>query len=1797
MFAASVAFPISAQSQNSRAAANSTGKPTLDLFKFAHQPVHAVRSAPREHRVYSVENVALETVPRYFNFGNLYRPLGSKDIGAIVLVPFEAGRDELQIVCAHLARMGATVFRYDATAADSTLRLWNEIRALDFISGLERVDPSRVGVLGESADQRVTADNVYALEKNAKLDPAKRKAIYDFFARRLEIRRNGFNPFRERQPDALEIIPEDLKRIIIESAETLRAIDKSAGTTFKNESEIAVALQKHLTDLRKNDQSKSEPPRSSYTFKTAGPDDERIIFTPPGFDQPGQAKVASGAEIGTVEVSVIDETTDQPTFCRINVVGPDGHYYEPAKHDLKRYSFTGVWPKSGWGNRQTKAPIRYLGRYFYSNGRSTPVKVPSGVVRIEVWKGFEYTPTTLTTHVTAGQVRRVQITLRKGASVTGAGWWSGDPHIHIQRFTEADDQRILDLMEAEDIRFGSVLAYNNPAGWYYGFMKRMEAPQMRGLGRRSMQARGGYWILSGEEYRSGTYGHLNLFLVDDLILPGSEHNANNWPPYGHVVEKARKAGGIAFYAHGGYAQEVYADVAQGKIDGVELLQFGVYRGIGLDDWYHMLNTGFRVPINGAADYPACRKLGDCKTYVHSGKEPNPEGWLRGMAAGRSFVTSGPMLLLDVDGIKPGGRIDKQGPVRVKAKIRVRSEVAPVTNLRLIANGRVLHELTVPRSAGRGSWIELEREIELKESAWIAARAWSFSATGTPDAEAHTNPVYVYLDGKAPYDVTSLDTFVAKLDRQIDIHQKRKFDERKQVLAYFQRSRDILMKLRAAGGAPSTGHPSDLAQADASLNIDPGQREHTDEELEAFLKPMPAKPIDEVMRSFETANGFEMQLVAREPLVYDPIAAAFDEWGNLYACEMRDYPYKPKAGGKPMGTLRLLRDTDGDGNFDESHVFADGLLWAGGVAPWKGGVYVTAPPDIWYLKDTDGDHRADVRERVFTGFGTGNQQAMLNNLIWGLDHKIYGATAGNGGEVQTDEQNPINVRGRDFRFDPATREFETISGSIQFGNTFDDWGNRFVCSQAQPLLHVVLPRRYLERNKHVSMPGAINNIARGPVPIFRSSPLERWRQIRSSRRVAHGARKATDTGASHHVVDSAAGVTIYRGGAYPAEYYGNTFVGDAQNNYIHRRALTPDGVTFKSHRTDQSTEFVRSTDNWFRPVNFVNAPDGTLYALDMSREIIETIHVPLDVMKFIDVIHGRNHGRIYRIAPPGFRYPGPPRLGEATTADLVKHFESPHGWFRDTAHRLIFERQDRSVVPALRNLLINSAKPEARLHALWSLQGLDSLQTADRARALQDPDAHVREHAIRLCEPHLDDHIQQLSDLTKDSTARIQFQLAFSLGFSSDPRAAMALSEIARKHIDDQWIRTAVLSSVSESADHVFAELSQDDKFRQSSTGRGFLDDLLKVVASRGRPAEITRALQSIAAVAKTDEAIGIQLLSAFAEPLRRAGKNLSPALVNDSTLAGFLRASIATAQDRARNRKAGVTSRLAAMKIVTAADFATARETLAAALEPTEPEAIQLAAVKALTPLRDPEIAAMLLKHWRNAPPAVRIQSSLALLGRTDRTEAFLQAIDSGQASASAIDLSRRPLLLKHKRANVRKLAAKLFGTTDSNRAKVITDYQSILRLKADPKRGRSIFQKACMACHRVDNLGIEMGPDIASNASKDPKAWLVHVLDPNRYVDPRYESYLCETKNGETHTGMLTAQTATSITLNRLQTVLRTDIVKLTSTGKSLMPEGLEAVIPKQDMADLFAWLKSTGKKPLHIGTVPGLIEPEKAK
>ncbi len=345
----------------------------------------------------------------------------------------------------------------------------------------------------------------------------------------------------------------------------------------------------------------------------------------------------------------------------------------------------------------------------------------------------------------------MQIVLERSVPMAEQGWYSADPHLHFIRANDSDDATIFTLLEAEDIRRGMILCYNENTSDYRGLMPEQATPQLHGLGLKSVRERGPYAIMSGQEYRNGVLGHLNLFLRNRLYLAGEQLDPNVGPLYAAVGEETRRQGGYAFHAHGGYGLEIWADLVQGATTGVELLQFGIYRGIGLEGWYHVLNAGFRFPGIAASDYPACRKLGDCRTYVHVDGPATFPAWLQGAAEGRSFMTSGPLVLLDVDGHLPGDVIitPDAKPKPVRARLRVRSETAPVTNVQLIVGGRMVRELVVTREAGTAQWLTLEEPLQLSESTWIAARAFSKSPFGTADAEAHTNPVFVHLAGKPP----------------------------------------------------------------------------------------------------------------------------------------------------------------------------------------------------------------------------------------------------------------------------------------------------------------------------------------------------------------------------------------------------------------------------------------------------------------------------------------------------------------------------------------------------------------------------------------------------------------------------------------------------------------------------------------------------------------------------------------------------------------------------------------------------------------------------------------------------------------------------------------------------------------------------------------------------------------------------------------------------------------------------------------------------------------------------------------
>jgi len=1007
-----------------------------------------------------------------------------------------------------------------------------------------------------------------------------------------------------------------------------------------------------------------------------------------------------------------------------------------------------------------------------------------------------------------------------------------------------------------------------------------------------------------------------------------------------------------------------------------------------------------------------------------------------------------------------------------------------------------------------------------------------------------------------------------------------------------------------------------------------------------IAPTPAR---EAAKTFRVLDGFRMDLLAAEPLVASPVAMAYDENGRAYVCEMRDYPYTDKTHHQrnqenptdaAIGAVRLLEDTNGDGVFDKSTVFADGLSWPTGVACWKGGVFVAATPDIWYLKDTDGDGKADIRRKVFTGFRKLNVQSVMNNLVWGLDNRIHGAGGSNGGQIRPGDEpdaRPFVMTRNDFRFDPVTEQFELLSGGARFGGTFDDWGHRFLCDIRNPAQHVVLPQRYLARNPYLAARSPLNDMAESgdQLPVYRISQPELWRVLRAKRWA--GTRdivmpRSELVGAG--VVTSSSGITSYRGAAYPEKYRGNIFVCEVAGNLFYRLQLAPGGPTFKATRVDGQAEMVASTDNWFRPVNFVNAPDGTLHVVDMYRENIEhPWSIPDDIHAAVDLESGRDRGRIWRLTPPTYTPRKPPRLRHATTVQLVATLENPNSWWRETAQRLLFERQDQSAVPLLRKMVKRGKTPQARLHALWTLAGLNSLKDEDVLAGLNDQSAGVRENAVKLAEQGADGVspavansprlLDALLKLASDSDARVRFPIAFTLGeilsfemgitlLSGAPvassagvrrvgasnsgrgarapqaiseRAVGALAAIARRDAADPWIRTAVLSSVPNASDQLLTRLLADAEFVSSNaSSTELIRELAQIVGVRGRTLEMQSVVASVGGNGKSSPVFR-EIVSGIGEGLKRSGKSLRRVEWDTQTgraIDGLLSQAARTAADSA----APLDARAAAIRLLTLDDFDRVNTALAGLLEATQPQEVQRAAVAAIGRFTQSETAAPLLAHWRTATPAVRSEIVLAMLDARSRLLPLLEAIRNGIIPANQVPFARRAALLRSTDAQVKELATELFGnaTPGQRKDEVIEKYQTALAIKGDSARGKRVFETVCATCHRAGDLGKDVGPNLATIRQWNPDQLLINILDPNREVAPNFVSYAVETKDGRTLDGIIAEESAATLTLKRAEgvteTVLRSDIATISSSGISLMPEGVEAAVSVEQMADLLAFL-----------------------
>lgn len=958
-----------------------------------------------------------------------------------------------------------------------------------------------------------------------------------------------------------------------------------------------------------------------------------------------------------------------------------------------------------------------------------------------------------------------------------------------------------------------------------------------------------------------------------------------------------------------------------------------------------------------------------------------------------------------------------------------------------------------------------------------------------------------------------------------------------------------------------------------------------------------------MESFLIKDGFQLQLIAAEPLVTDPVAGAYDENGRLFVVEMNDYPYTDKSTDKPnqerttdlpLGKVRLLEDTDDDGVFDRSTIFARDLSWPTGIAVFQGGVFVAATPDVWYLKDVDGDGTADLRDKVFTGFRKFNVQAVVNNLIWGLDHHIYGAGGTNGGTI-TSPINPhlekVTITRHDFRFDPRDPKFELLSGSARFGNTFDDWGHRFICNIRNPIQHVLLPQHYLARNPFLPVSSMLHDVAAAgdQIRVYRSSPPEPWRVVNAERLTTQGdPRMPRSEKNAAGFMTSACGVTVYRGDAYPEEFRRQVFLAEPSGNLVHRQKLTPTGVTFASERIDRESEFLASADNWFRPVNFIHAPDGTLHLLDMYRETIEhPWSMPDDLKAMLDLENGRDRGRIYRIAPPSFQRRPTPKLGDATVEELVALLDHPNAWHRDTAHRLLFERQDPKSADLLRQLWRRTESPLARLHVVWSLHGLDQLTDADLLKALADSAAPVREQGVLLAEQR----IQQADSpvlrnavlrLVEDENPGVRFQVAFTLGNTTDPRRTAALEKIARRDADDPWIPIAVLSSAVDLAPQLLGKLLADAEFASDPQRQTLLKQLAQVTGTRNKAEEIQAVGETLAQLPETPRGRSAQaaILLALDDGVRRAGIRIETAWKDVPAAKALLERHLTAARKAVVDAELATADRIAALRMLSCGSLDDIQETVFPLLELRQPQEIQVAAIRTLALYHQDDLAARLLAGFTGATPPVQYEIIEALANHPQRLPALLEALAAGKISAVQITPIRKMLLLNHANEAVRTRAVQLIGNDRPTlRQTVLRDYRVAFESPGDGLRGAKVFLRDCATCHKMGDQGHDVGPNLATIRHRRADEILVQILDPNREVGPNFMQYAVALDDGRVLTGMITEESAASLTLKRAENkqdvVLRQNIAEISGTGLSLMPEGLEKKITPEEMADLLAFLR----------------------
>jgi putative membrane-bound dehydrogenase-like protein len=938
-----------------------------------------------------------------------------------------------------------------------------------------------------------------------------------------------------------------------------------------------------------------------------------------------------------------------------------------------------------------------------------------------------------------------------------------------------------------------------------------------------------------------------------------------------------------------------------------------------------------------------------------------------------------------------------------------------------------------------------------------------------------------------------------------------------------------------------------------------------------------KSPQESLKCFHVEDRFEVRLAAAEPLVTDPVAIEFGPDGRLWVVEMPDYGHEVEGEPfTPSGRVKILTDQDKDGQFDKAEVFLEGLRFPTGLTLWRDGLLVCDAPKILWARDRDGDGKAEDVTVLYDGFATHNPHARVNSLRYGVDGWLYGSGGLFGGDITSFSGKRLALQRQDFRIRPDTGDVESATGITQQGRCRDDWDNWFGCDNSTLARHYPLPDHYLRRNPFLIAPEtsvfvpADEEAARlypvGPLVLFKlSGPPGR--------------------------ATSACGVEVYRDDWLGDDLTGNLLTCEPVHQAVHRLVLRADGAIFRGFRAPEEgqREFLASTDQWFRPVQVRTGPDGALWVVDMYRYVIEHKRwIPEEALAELDLMAGRDRGRIYRLVrrdQPARTVPDLTSLAGRSLAELLDH---PNGTLRDMVQQRLLWQPSKDCQPVLEEIARRGRYPAARLQALWTLALWKSLPKNLLLAALEDPHDAVRRHAVRIAEQFASDAdiAEAIARRATDTAYQVRLQVAFSVGFLDPAKAAPLLAQLAFRHADDPYMLAAVMSSLTvDNSPRVLEAWQANAAEWEGARRRVFLELVAMDVCLRGAPAA-DKAFTTILGhdPARADEQ-KFRALARLLESLRRVDRQLDAAR-NSPVVGSWL----AVARDTLRDASAPVgTLRAAAQLLGIWGDQADAL-LLSELLDIRYPLPVQEAAMNALAQMPHDGTAAMLLRGVTRVSPRLRQPLLDVLLRRVRWTEQLLDAVERGEVTLSLLDTSTRQRLMQHDREAIRRRAANVLGLNNSTRQSVLDAYRTAVTGGGDPQRGRQVFLKHCANCHRFQDQGHAVGPDLSALATKSPQYLLTAVLDPNREVEPRFVAYVALTRDGQTLTGLLVEETTTTITLqeaeNKTHKLLRADIEELRATGRSLMPEGLEREITPQQMADLIALLEQFGPPPK---TFPG--------